>query len=99
MLLSLTLVCLVALVGSTLLLLALGHRLRLASRLLGAGLSFAVAIGAGEAAARIWQLPSHYVLEGQGLLIVAGVAVVAARPRWNPTGQVFFGCFLAAAAA
>src|SRR5215218_6451682 len=47
-LLSLFLVCFVALVLTTVLLLLAGHRLRVASRLLGTFLAIVVAIGSGE---------------------------------------------------
>jgi hypothetical protein len=99
MLLAWTLTCLVALALSTGLLLLLGHRLNVSSRFLGVLAVAAVVLGAGQASGRIWQIPSPTVLEAEGLLASCGWIVVFLRPRWNPTGQVFFGSFLGAAVA
>ena len=95
MFLSLFLTCVAALAVATVLLVLLGHRMRFASRILGVVCVAAVAVGAGEAAARLWDLPPTYVLAAEGLLLVLGVAVVLLRPVWNPIGQLFFGTLLA----
>ena len=99
MLLSLFLTCVIALGGSTLLLLALGHRLRIASRVLGVLLAAGIALGAGELAARLWGLPPGPVLGAEGLLFVLCLVVVFTRPSWNPIGQVFYGALVASAVA
>jgi hypothetical protein len=98
-LLALFLTCFVALVAATVLLLALGQRVRAASRVLGLALGVVLAVAAGEAAARLWRLDPRPVLAAEALLVVLTVVVVAARPLWNPVGQVFFAGFAAAALA
>jgi cellulose synthase/poly-beta-1,6-N-acetylglucosamine synthase-like glycosyltransferase len=95
--LALFLTCFVALVVATLLLLLLGARLHFASRILGIALSVALAVGAGEVAARLWNLPPRPVLLAEGTIVVLGIVVALARPVWNPVGQVFYASFLAAA--
>jgi cellulose synthase/poly-beta-1,6-N-acetylglucosamine synthase-like glycosyltransferase len=95
--LGLFLTCFVALVAATVLLLLLGARLRFASRLVGILLSAALAVGAGEVAARVWGLPPRPVLAAEVLLVVLGVVVSLARPVWNPVGTAFYATFLAAA--
>jgi glycosyltransferase involved in cell wall biosynthesis len=98
-LLSLFLVCFVALVAATVLLLGFGDRVRVANRALGLVAGVALAVGAGQAAARLWRLEPRPVLAAEALLIATTVAVVAARPLWNPVGQVFLASFAAAALA
>jgi hypothetical protein len=98
-LLALFLTCFVALVAATVLLLVLGQRVRAASRVLGLALGVVLAVAAGEAAARLWRLDPRPVLAAEALLVVLTVVVVAARPLWNPVGQVFFAGFAAAALA
>jgi cellulose synthase/poly-beta-1,6-N-acetylglucosamine synthase-like glycosyltransferase len=95
--LALFLTCVVALAGATLLLLLLGARLHFASRILGIAMSVALAVGAGEVAARLWDLPPRPVLLAEGAIVLLGIVVVLARPVWNPVGQVFYASFLAAA--
>jgi cellulose synthase/poly-beta-1,6-N-acetylglucosamine synthase-like glycosyltransferase len=99
MLLVLFLTCFVSLAAATVLLLAFGDRVRVASRVLGLTLGVALAAAAGQAAARLWQLDPRPVLAAEALLVVVTVVVVAARPLWNPVGQVFFASFAAAALA
>ena len=99
MLLSLFLVCFVALVLTTGLLLLAGHRLRVASRLLGSFLAIVIAIGSGEAAAAIWRLQTSCVWAGEAFLFFPTLLVVLLRRRWNPLGQVFYGAFLASTLA
>jgi cellulose synthase/poly-beta-1,6-N-acetylglucosamine synthase-like glycosyltransferase len=89
------LTCVVALASTSVLLFVIGHRVRFASRIVGVLAAFAVTIGAGEAAAAWWDLPSRYVEVGQALLLVTMLVVVFARPLWNPIGQVFFGSYVA----
>ena len=52
MLLTLFLTCFVSLAAATVLLLALGDRVRVANRFLGLAVGLALAVGAGEASAR-----------------------------------------------
>jgi len=98
-LLALFLTCFVSLVVATVVLLAFGHRVRVASRVLGLTLGVVLAVAAGEAAARLWRLDPKPVLAAEVLLAVLTVMVVAARPLWNPVGQLFFASFAAAALA
>jgi hypothetical protein len=97
--LALFVTCFVALVAATALLLALGDRVRVASRVLGLVLGVALALAAGEAAARLWRLDPRPVLAAEALLVVVAAVVVAARPLWNPVGQVFLASFAAAGLA
>jgi cellulose synthase/poly-beta-1,6-N-acetylglucosamine synthase-like glycosyltransferase len=97
MLLSLFLTCVIALGVSTVLLLALGHRIRIASRILGVLLATAIAVGAGELAARLWELPPGPVLGAEALLFVIALTVAFARPSWNPVGQVFYASLVSSA--
>jgi len=99
MLLTLFLTCFVSLVAATVLLLAFGDRVRVASRVLGLALGVVLAVAAGQAAARLWQLDPRPVLVAEALLVALTAVVVAARPLWNPVGQVFFASFAAAALA
>ena len=94
--LALFVVTFCCLVPGTVLLLALGHRLRFASRIVGLVLVVGVAGLAGWVARRSFGLPTEPVLAGQVLVVAAGVLVVATRPRWNPVGQAAFATFLAA---
>jgi cellulose synthase/poly-beta-1,6-N-acetylglucosamine synthase-like glycosyltransferase len=99
MLLTLFLTCFVALAAATVLLLAFGDRVRVASRVLGLVLGVVLAVAAGQAAERLWQLDPRPVLVAEALLVALTAVVVAARPLWNPVGQVFFASFAAAALA
>lgn len=96
MLLSAFLTSAVGLGLTTVLLLLTGHRIKVASRLLGLALAIVVVAASGEAAAAIWDLPSRYVLLGEGAMLTAIVITVLARPVWNPVGQVFYGTLWAA---
>jgi cellulose synthase/poly-beta-1,6-N-acetylglucosamine synthase-like glycosyltransferase len=98
-LLALFLTCGVSLAVATVLLLAVGQRVRVASRILGLTVGIVLAVAAGEAAARLWRLEPRPVLAAEALLVVLTVVMVAARPLWNPVGQVFFASFTAAALA
>ena len=73
--------------------------MRVASRVLGLALGVVLAVAAGRAAARLWQLDPRPVLVAEALLVALTAVVVAARPLWNPVGQVFFASFAAAALA
>src|SRR2546423_698634 len=97
-LLSLFLTCVVSLGISTLLLVLLGHRVRFSSRVVGILLAVAVTLVAGEAAARLWNLPSGYVEAAEVALASVTVVWVALRPQWNPIGQVFYGSLLTSVA-
>jgi glycosyltransferase involved in cell wall biosynthesis len=86
----------VALAFALVALLLVGRHVRVASRLLGVLFGLVVVVAAGEAAARLWNLPSDYVEVGQGVLLAAIVVVTLARRTWNPVGQVFFATYVAA---
>lgn len=97
MFLSLFTTFFVAVAIATVLLIALGHRVRSASRSVGVVLGVALAISAGEIVGRLWALSPQSILVSQLVLVAAVVVSAIARPAWNPLGQVFFGTFLAAA--
>jgi cellulose synthase/poly-beta-1,6-N-acetylglucosamine synthase-like glycosyltransferase len=84
---------------SLVLLLALGRRVRFASRLAGVVLAGAGVFGAGVLAAYIWHLPAGPVEGSQAYVFAVTALVVLVRPVWNPVGQYFFGAFVAAALA
>jgi cellulose synthase/poly-beta-1,6-N-acetylglucosamine synthase-like glycosyltransferase len=96
---SIFLTCVVSLGISTLLLLAFARHVPIRSVFLGGLLAILVAAVSGEAAARIWDLPSRHVLAGEALLVGTGLVAVALLHRWNPVGQLFYGSFLGAAFA
>ena len=95
MLLSLFLICVISLAVATCLLLVLGQRTPIASRPLGILVAAGDAFVGGWAAQKIWDLPAGHVRFGQILVFVVLLIVVAARPQWNPIGQVFFGALIA----
>ncbi len=70
MLLALFLVCSVALAVATALLLALGDRVRVDSGALGQPCGVVLAVGAGQAATRLWRLEPRPVLAAEALLLV-----------------------------
>jgi glycosyltransferase involved in cell wall biosynthesis len=95
LLFSLLITCVVALLATTALIIALGHRIRVTSRVMGLLSGLAVAAVSGEVAAQLWSLPPQNVVIAQCALVLMTVVVVIARPQWNPVGQVFFASFLA----
>lgn len=97
MFLGLFLTCTIALGLMTILLIGVGHRIKLSSRLLGLLLSLVVVVGAGEIAGRLWDLPTDSVLAGEAVVFAISAAVVFLRPMWNPVGQVAFATLVAAA--
>jgi len=99
MLLALFLVCLVALVLGTVLLLALALPARFTSPVTALALLAATTFVAGYTASRVWSLRARDVRLAEALLLVAGALVIAVARRWNPIGQVFYGTFLASAVA
>lgn len=97
MMLSWLLASLIALAVATVLLVCLGSRLHLASLSASAlsGVCFVAVVVIGTRT--LWALPWHDAIAG-GLFVGAVlVAIVAARPLWNPVGQLFFACTVAAA--
>ena len=99
MLLSVLLVCLTALVTSSVLLLALGHRFRVSSRVMSVMVTAPFVLIVGELGARFWLLPSGYVVVGEVYLFTVTLVVVLVRPLWNPPGHLFFSSTVAAALA
>ncbi|HEX4162350.1 MAG TPA: glycosyltransferase, partial [Acidimicrobiales bacterium] len=99
MLFSVFLVCSINLGISALLLVTLGSRLRVASRLAGVLLAAAGAFGAGYLAALWWALPAAPVEASEVFVVICAVVVASARGVWNPLGQYFFASFAAAALA
>jgi glycosyltransferase involved in cell wall biosynthesis len=96
---SVFMVCVLELGLALLLLMLGGARLRISSRLLGVVLAAAVVYGAGRLAGAIWDLSSSSLLAAQIFVFLVALVVVAARPVWNPIGQIFFGGYVAAAFA
>jgi cellulose synthase/poly-beta-1,6-N-acetylglucosamine synthase-like glycosyltransferase len=99
MLFSVFLVCSINLGISALLLVTLGSRLRVASRLAGVLLAAVGAFGAGYLAALWWALPAAPVEASEVFVVICAVVVASARGVWNPLGQYFFASFAAAALA
>jgi len=85
------------LVLSTVALLVVGHRVRVASFWLSVAAAVVVPVVGGELAARVFRLPTRQVLVAEAVLVVTGVAVAWWRRRWNPVGVVFFSALLAGA--
>jgi cellulose synthase/poly-beta-1,6-N-acetylglucosamine synthase-like glycosyltransferase len=98
MFLGLFLTCAVALAIMTILLVGLGHRVRVSSRVLGILLALGVVLATGEISSLVWDLPARYVWGGQAILLVVSAAVVFIRPQWNLIGQVAFAALFTAAA-
>jgi cellulose synthase/poly-beta-1,6-N-acetylglucosamine synthase-like glycosyltransferase len=98
-LLSILLDSVTALVLSTFFLLLVGRRLRLASPAVSVAVAAAFALVAGEVTAWFWNVSAHYVLAGEVFVLAVVLVVVAARPMWNPAGQLFFASTVAAAVA
>jgi cellulose synthase/poly-beta-1,6-N-acetylglucosamine synthase-like glycosyltransferase len=82
---------------STVILVTVGHRVRLSSRLVATVTGAAIAVASGELVARVGDLAPQPVLFAEMAILATVVVVALARPRWNPPGQVFFATFLAAA--
>ncbi len=99
MLFSVFLVCSINLGIAAVLLVALGSRVRVATRLGAIVLGAAGAFGAGYLAALWWTLPAAPVEGSEAFIFVCVVIVVALRGVWNPFGQYFFASFVAAALA
>jgi cellulose synthase/poly-beta-1,6-N-acetylglucosamine synthase-like glycosyltransferase len=97
MLFSFFLVCAVALVAVTVLLVLIGSRVRFASRIGGVSLAVAVYFAAGWFAAEVWRLPPAPTEADEVYCLLIAVAIVLVRPEWNPIGQVFMATFAAAA--
>jgi cellulose synthase/poly-beta-1,6-N-acetylglucosamine synthase-like glycosyltransferase len=97
MLLTIVLTAAVVLGIAMILLLAVGRRIRVSSRLLGLLLAAVVSYGGSEVATRIWQLVASHAVVGAGLTFLACLIAIFALPYWNPVGQVFLGSYAAAA--
>lgn len=95
MFLSLFLTCVVALGISTLLLVTFGARIKIRSTIATLILSVIVIAASGEIAARIWELPSRYVVTGQCVMLGVGVLVMGAFAGWNLIGKVFYATLVA----
>jgi cellulose synthase/poly-beta-1,6-N-acetylglucosamine synthase-like glycosyltransferase len=92
-------VCVIELALATVVLLALGSRIRFSSRILGLLLDAAAVYGAGRLASLIWNLRSSALLGAEIFVFLVTAVVVFVRPVWNPVGEVFFGGYVAAALA
>jgi cellulose synthase/poly-beta-1,6-N-acetylglucosamine synthase-like glycosyltransferase len=99
MLFGFFLVSAVALGLATLLLAALGQRVRFPSRLGGILLSGAVFFAAGWIAAELWAVPARPIDAAEVFCFVMTLVVIGLRPVWNPIGQLFMGTFTSAALA
>jgi cellulose synthase/poly-beta-1,6-N-acetylglucosamine synthase-like glycosyltransferase len=87
-------VAVVAIGVTTVLLLLLGHRVGFASRIAGIFLGVLIAVGTGEVAAAIWNLPTFETLVAEATLVAGTTVAALARPRWNPVAHVFAGAVL-----
>jgi cellulose synthase/poly-beta-1,6-N-acetylglucosamine synthase-like glycosyltransferase len=96
MFLSLFLTCVVALGISTLLLITLGHRVRLRLSLGALVLALGIIVASGEIAARAWSLSSRYVAVAQVILLAVTLIAIAVLRGWNIIGKVFYGALLSA---
>ena len=101
MLISIVLTCAVALGLSTAVLVVAGHRLRSTSPATSVAALLVVALAAGELTARLFRLPSRYIVLAELLFAAVGVIVLALRRTWNLAGHVFAaglisasGCYL-----
>lgn len=99
MLLSLVLTCLCTLLLATVLLLTLGHRVRVASVWLSLAAVALIVLAGGEIAGRVLRLPTEHVLKAQATLLTVGVAVAFLRRRWNPVGTTFLAVLLTSSLA
>ena len=99
MILTITLECFVALASTTALLILFGSHIKFSSRTLALVLALGVALGSGEVVARIWRAPSSYLLIAELLVLACCAVVIMANRWWNPIGQLFFGCYVAASLA
>jgi cellulose synthase/poly-beta-1,6-N-acetylglucosamine synthase-like glycosyltransferase len=96
---SVFLVCSIDLAVAAALLLLLGSRVRVASRVAGVVLGGGGIFAAGYLAALLWTLPATPVEVSQALLFVSLLVVVVVRRPWNPLGQYFFASFVGACLA
>jgi cellulose synthase/poly-beta-1,6-N-acetylglucosamine synthase-like glycosyltransferase len=96
---SLFLTCVVSLAICTLLLITIGHRVKLRFGLAAVILLLGVTIGSGEIAARIWNLSSRYVAFAQIGELAIGLTCILALRAWNIVGKVFYGSLISAAGA
>jgi cellulose synthase/poly-beta-1,6-N-acetylglucosamine synthase-like glycosyltransferase len=97
MLLTVVLSAAVVLGLATVLLIIVGRRVRISSRIVGILLAAAISLGGAELATRLWDLVPSYALVGAGLVFVTCTFVVFALPYWNPIGQLFLGSYVTAA--
>jgi len=65
-----------------------GAVVRFRSRLIALALIVAVAVAAGSAVEGLFAVPPRYVHQAGVFVVLVGVAVVIARPAWNPVGQL-----------
>jgi cellulose synthase/poly-beta-1,6-N-acetylglucosamine synthase-like glycosyltransferase len=96
---SVFVVCSVALGISTVLLAAIGRRIRASSRLLGALVAAVVYFAAGWVASEVWAVPARPIEAAEVFCFAVTLAVIVLRGVWNPVGQLFMGSFASAALA
>ena len=97
MLLTSTLIATLVLAVATILLLALGKRLRFASIPVSLVLAGLVSAGAAWAASELYGLVDAYAWVAAAIIGGACLLVILLVPYWNPVGQLFLGAYLAAA--
>jgi hypothetical protein len=85
------------LVVATVLLIAIGHRLRFSSRVVGLLLAAVVLFGGADLLTRWLDLVPRYALTGAAVGFVVTAGVVLTLPYWNPVGQLFLGAFFTGA--
>jgi cellulose synthase/poly-beta-1,6-N-acetylglucosamine synthase-like glycosyltransferase len=95
----LALIATLALAMATVLLLAVGRRVRFASRVVGLLLCAPVCYAAHLIASRLWHLAPDYTFAAGLIVFVVCALVVLLVPYWNPIGQLFLGTYVSAAGA
>jgi len=86
------------LIVATILLVAVGRRVRFASRIAGVLFAALVCYAVAELLTRVFGLVPSYVLTGAATALVISTLVVFGLPHWNPVGQLFLGAYLTGAA-
>lgn len=97
MLATIVLTATAVLVVGTVLLIALGRRVRFSSRIVGVLFVTLICFGCAELLSRLFGLVPAYTLTGAAIAYAVCVVVVFALPYWNPVGQLFLGGYLTAA--
>src|SRR5438309_2428137 len=82
---------------ATVLLVTLGHHVKLSFGPLGWILAVSIAVGAGEIVSAVWHYSPGPIVVAEAAVAFFVALVCLTRRQWNPVGQAFFGTFIAAA--